>query len=157
MGDAPQSRSGAGELVGRTVGQFRVEEVLGRGGMGIVYRARDTTRRRPVALKVLPPDLVADSGRRRRFLREAQSVAAVSHPNIAMVYEVGEDSGVVYIAMELVAGRTVRTLIDEEPLPIARIVDIVAAIADALARAHAAGVIHRDVKPANVMLSAMAT
>jgi len=127
--------------------------------MGVVYRAEDERLRRPVALKVLPPNLVGDEERRRRFLREARAAAAVTHPNIATVYEVGEvpeasgeGPGLIFIAMELVEGKTLQGLIGGRQLPIKEAIRIGAEIADGLARAHGARLIHRDLKPANILV-----
>src|SRR3990170_2684597 len=105
-------------MIGRTLSHFRILAKLGEGGMGVVYRAEDEKLRRPVALKVLPPDRVGDEERRLRFLREARAAAAVSHPNIAAIYEIDEAEGVVFIAMELVEGKTLRALLGGRPLPI---------------------------------------
>jgi predicted Ser/Thr protein kinase len=142
------------DLVGATLGRFRVLSLLGRGGMGVVYCAEDDALRRRVALKVLPSALVGDGERRARFLREARAAAATTHPTIATVYDVGEDGGRVFVAMELVAGKTLRELLQGAPLPIAEVARVGAEIARGLAKAHAAGVIHRDLKPENVMVSA---
>jgi serine/threonine-protein kinase len=139
-------------MEGRKLSHFRVESKLGEGGMGLVYKAKDETLRRPVALKVLPPSLVGDADRRQRFLREAQAAAAVSHPSIAAIYEVGEDGSDVFIAMEYVEGRTLRTLLEEGPLKVETAVALGREIALGLDRAHASGVIHRDLKPENVMV-----
>src|SRR4029453_13142809 len=136
---------------GRKVSHFRVISKIGEGGMGHVYKAEDERLRRIVALKVLPPDLVADPGRRQRFLREAQAAASVAHPNIAVIHEVGEDGGVVFIAMQHVEGRTLRSLMAGSPLPVADALRAATEIAEGLAAAHQAGVIHRDLKPDNVM------
>ncbi len=132
---------------------FRVQRRLGRGGMGIVYRAVDETLGRLVALKVLPPALEDDEARRRRLMREARAAAAVTHPNIATVYEVGEAEGRVYIAMELVEGQSVRTRLNDWKLPLKDTLAIALQVAQALASAHKAGIIHRDLKPDNIMLS----
>jgi len=139
-------------LIGHTLGHFRIDSKLGEGGMGVVYRATDNTLRREVALKVLPESLAADPERRRRFLREARAAAAVTHANIATVYEIGESDGHVFIAMELVKGATLRArmapgLDHTEALRIAR------EIARGLARAHEGGIVHRDLKPENVMIT----
>jgi len=143
-------------LIGTTLGRrYRIGSLLGKGGMGVVYYAQDTKLRRPVALKVLPPALVADAERRRRFLREARSAAAVTHPGIAAVYDVGEDAGNVFLAMEYVPGQNLRSLIRERRggMPSALVARIGCDIAVALHKAHGVGVIHRDLKPENVMLS----
>ncbi len=137
---------------GQRLGQFEIEKELGRGGMGIVYSALDTRLGRRVALKVLPASVAADPERRKRLLREAQAASAVTHPSIAAVYEAGETEGAVYIAMEHVAGRTVRQLMERALLPRVESVRIVREVASALTKAHAAGIVHRDLKPDNVMV-----
>jgi serine/threonine-protein kinase len=122
--------------------------------MGIVYAAQDSELRRRVALKVLPRAAMADEERRRRFVREARTAAAVSHPHLASVYDVGETDDTVFIAMELVHGASLATRITEAPFPIAEVLRIGLGIARGLGAAHRAGVVHRDLKPANVMLDA---
>ncbi len=139
-------------MIGKTLSHFRITAKLGEGGMGVVYRAEDERLRRPVALKVLPPDLVGNEERRLRFLREARAAAAVTHPSIATIYEVGEADGVVFIAMELVEGRTLRTLVAGRPLPVKDALRIAIDIAAGLAYAHQAHVIHRDLKPDNIVV-----
>jgi serine/threonine-protein kinase len=138
----------------RRLAQFVILGRLGQGGMGVVYRAKDEKLRRTVALKVLPRAFERDEERRRRFVREARSAAAITHPNIATVYEVGEADGLVFIAMELVEGETLRARITAGPLPARDAVRIARGIARGLARAHAKGVVHRDLKPENVMIDA---
>ncbi len=103
-------------MIGRTLSHFRILAKIGEGGMGVVYRAEDTNLRRQVALKVLPPELVANEERRLRFLREARAAAAVTHPNIGTIYEVDEADGIVFIAMELVEGKTLREAIGGRPI-----------------------------------------
>jgi len=132
--------------------QYRLAEKLGEGGMGIVYKALDTKLNRPVAIKILPQEVTADSQRRRRFLREARTAAAVIHPNVAAIHEADEAAGTVFIAMEYVEGRTLRSLIGGRPLSVAEALRLGADIAEGLASAHQARVIHRDLKPDNVML-----
>jgi predicted Ser/Thr protein kinase/tetratricopeptide (TPR) repeat protein len=139
-------------MIGRTLSHFRIIEKIGEGGMGVVYRAEDERLRRPVALKVLPPDLVRDEERRLRFLREARAAAAVNHTNIATVYEIDEADGTVFIAMELVEGKTLRDLVARGPMTVREVVRIASQMADGLARAHQAHVIHRDLKPDNVIV-----
>ncbi|HTQ43254.1 MAG TPA: protein kinase, partial [Polyangiaceae bacterium] len=134
------------------IAHFRVLGRLGQGGMGVGYRAEDEKLRRQVALKVLPEAMAKDEERRRRFLREARSAAAISHPNIATVYEVDEADGRVFIAMELVEGGTLRARVAKGALKVSDVVRIGRGIARGLARAHSRGVVHRDVKPDNVML-----
>jgi serine/threonine-protein kinase len=140
------------ELIGGTLGHFRVVKRLGQGGMGVVYRAIDEGLRREVALKVLPTSVTNDVGRRQRFLREARSAAAVTHPNLVMVHEVGEAAGRVFIAMELVAGESLGDRLERGPMPWTDAVRIAREVARGLSRAHEAGIVHRDLKPDNVML-----
>jgi eukaryotic-like serine/threonine-protein kinase len=141
--------------VGTTLAHFRVLEKLGEGGMGQVYRAEDTRLKRLVALKVLPPERSAEPDRQARLLREARAAAVLSHPNIAVVYEVDESDGRAYIAMELVAGRSLRQRLDGPPktsMAVPEVLALVRQIAAGLACAHQAGVVHRDLKPDNVMV-----
>jgi serine/threonine-protein kinase len=135
---------------GDRIAHFRVRSKLGEGGMGVVYAADDEKLRRIVALKVLPS--IGQAAKRARFLREARSAAAVSHPNVATIYEVGEDEGRVYIAMEYLRGASLRAHVSER-LPTEEVQRVARGIATALARAHAQGVVHRDLKPDNVMLT----
>ncbi|HQR66218.1 MAG TPA: protein kinase [Thermoanaerobaculia bacterium] len=145
---------GTPSLTGRRIGHYEVLEPLGEGGMGAVYKARDTRLGRLVALKVVRADPADDAERRARFLREARTASGLSHPGILVVYEIGRDQSVDYIAMELVPGGTLADLIASGPLPAGRALRIAAQVADALAAAHAAGIVHRDLKPSNVMLPA---
>ncbi len=134
------------------IAHFRILGRLGQGGMGIVFRAEDETLGRTVALKVLPPGFEADDERRKRLLREARAAASVSHPNIAAVYEVGEADGHVFIAMEHVEGRTLREMVAGGALAIPTAIHLALQIARGLAKAHAASVVHRDLKPDNVIV-----
>ena len=140
-------------LIGRTISRYEILAEISRGGMGVVYRARDVRLNREVALKVLPPDLVADPERRARFVQEAQAASSIEHPHIAVIHEIDEVDGVSFIAMELVRGEQLSDLIARGPLPASRALDLAVEIAEGLARAHDKGVVHRDLKPANVMLS----
>ena len=151
MGEERRSEQ-PGQRDPERIAHFRIVERIGRGGMGIVYRAQDEKLGRAVALKVLPPGFEQDRDRRSRFIREARAAAAVAHPNIATIHEIGEDDGRVFIAMELVEGVTLRSMLEKGPLPPANAVRIGLQVARALAKAHAAGVVHRDLKPDNVMV-----
>jgi eukaryotic-like serine/threonine-protein kinase len=138
---------------GTRVGPYEVITPLGIGGMGEVYRARDSRLGREVALKVLPEELSGDADRLARFEREARSASALNHPHIVTVYDVGRADSHSYIAMELVDGRTLREILATGPLAAKRAVTIAAQAADALAKAHSAAIVHRDLKPENVMVS----
>ena len=138
-------------LVGQTLKQYKVEAVLGQGGMGVVYRAHDNKLQRQVALKLLPADLTSDPERRKRFLLEARAAARISHPAIAQVYDVDEHGGMIFIAMELVEGKTIGQLIQNREVDLLGGVDIALQVASGLAKAHDAGIVHRDIKPANVI------
>jgi TolB-like protein/Tfp pilus assembly protein PilF/predicted Ser/Thr protein kinase len=148
-------------VIGRNLSHFRILSKIGEGGMGVVYRAEDENLKRPVALKVLPPERVGDEERRMRFLREARAAAAATHPNIATVYEVGEapaDSGggpgIVFIAMELVEGNTLREAIGGRAMPVKEALRVATEMAEGMTAAHHAGIVHRDLKPENVILRA---
>ena len=132
------------------LGSYEIVSLLGRGGMGEVYRARDLKLNRDVAIKVLPEQLSQDSERLGRLRREAQVVAALSHPNIAQIYGVEDSNGVPALVLELVEGSTLADRIGAGPLPIPEALEIASQIADALEAAHERGVIHRDLKPANI-------
>jgi serine/threonine-protein kinase len=141
--------------VGSHIAGYRLDEQIGRGGMAVVYRAHDARLDRRVALKILAPDLARDEEFRQRFIRESRAAAAVDHPNIIPIYEAGEAGGVLFIAMRFVTGRDVQTLINQlHPLPVARVCDILTQVASALDAAHAHGLVHRDVKPGNMLRDA---
>jgi formylglycine-generating enzyme required for sulfatase activity/predicted Ser/Thr protein kinase/dienelactone hydrolase len=141
-------------LIGRRLLHFEITEELGEGGMGVVYKARDTHLDRFVALKVLPPEKVADPHRKARFVKEAKSASALNHPNIVAVYDIDQADGVDFIAMEFVGGKTLGECIPPGGLPVAEAVRYAAELSGAVAAAHSAGIAHRDLKPANVMIGA---
>jgi TolB-like protein len=136
-----------------TLGHYKILDRIGAGGMGEVYRARDTRLGRTVAIKVLKADVAGDPVRRDRFLREARATAALSHPNIAALYEIGEDQDQLFLAFEYVPGETLTSVIAGRPLNPRRAIDLAVQIADALADAHAAGIVHRDIKPDNIIVT----
>jgi hypothetical protein len=138
---------------GSRLGPFEIVEPLGSGGMGEVYRARDTRLEREVAIKVLPAEFASDSERLKRFEKEARSASALNHPNIVTIYDVGSQDGVSYIAMERVEGATLRELLGPGFMAAKRLLSIATQIAEGLARAHEAGIVHRDLKPENVMVT----
>jgi hypothetical protein len=143
-------------LPGARVAGYRIEQLIGRGGMAVVYRATDVRLDRMVALKILSPDLARNDSFRQRFIRESRAGAAVDHPHVIPVFEAGEAEGVLFIAMRYVAGLDVRALIERlGQLPADRVVDLVSQVASALDTAHAAGLVHRDVKPANMLLASL--
>jgi len=140
-------------MIGQAVKHYQVEELLGQGGMGVVYRARDTRLGRPVALKVLPPEFSRDQDRKGRFLQEARAAAAVTHPSIAQVYDVDEGPEGLFIAMELVEGKTVKALIQGRELDLLGALEIATQVGGGLQKAHEAGVVHRDIKPENIVVT----
>ena len=138
---------------GRRLGRYEVRGDLGAGGMGEVYRARDTRLGRDVALKVLPADVARDPERRRRFELEARAVAALNHPGVLALFDVGEADGVAFLVTELLEGETLRARLGRGPVSCERIAEWGACVADALAAAHAGGIVHRDLKPENLFLT----
>jgi len=151
--DPTSTQSSVDNLIGHTFSHYHAVDRLGAGGMGVVYRAHDKRLERDVALKVLPYEMMADETARARLIGEARTVSSLNHPNIAHIYDVGEARGHLFIAMELVEGRPLRDLIPRGGLPATTVARYGIQIADALALAHERGVVHRDLKSANVMVT----
>jgi serine/threonine protein kinase len=155
-GELPSFAPG-GLAAGSQIAGYLIQEQIGRGGMAVVYRASDTRLNRSVALKILAPELAGDTAFRQRFVREMRAAASVDHPHIVPVFDAGEADGVLYIAMRYVGGQDLRTLLDtEHKLPAPRVVHIIGQVASALDDAHARGLIHRDVKPGNMLIGTVA-
>ena len=142
-----------GSLIGHTISHYRILEKLGSGGMGVVWKARDTHLDRFVALKVLPGDKLSDPERNRRFVQEAKAASALNHPNIVHIYDIADAEGMQYIAMEYVAGKTLGQLMGRKGLRLNDTLKYAVQISSALAKAHGAGIVHRDLKPANIMVN----
>ena len=140
-------------MIGQRLSHFEILEKLGEGGMGVVYKARDTHLDRLVAIKILPPDQVGDRDRRLRFVQEAKTASALNHPGIVTIHDIAQHDDVDFIAMEFVPGRTLDHVIPRRGLRLNETVDYGIQIADALAAAHAAGIVHRDLKPSNIVVT----
>jgi eukaryotic-like serine/threonine-protein kinase len=140
-------------LAGTRLGPYEFFGPFGGGGVGGVCRARDTRLGRDVAIKILPKEMSADAARKQRFEREAKTISSLNHPNICVLYDIGSQDGVDYLVMECVEGQTLAKRLEKGPLPLEQVLKYGAQIADALDKAHRSGVVHRDLKPGNIMLT----
>jgi len=141
---------------GTKLGPYEIVGPLGAGGMGEVYRARDTRLERTVAIKILPAQFSTDAVHKQRFEREAKTISHLNHPHICVLHDIGHQDGIDYLVMECVEGETLAKRLEKGPLPVEQVLKYGAQVADALDKAHRSGVVHRDLKPGNIMLTAAA-
>ena len=140
-------------MIGKSLSHYTLLEELGRGELQIVYRARDDKLNREVALKILPPELVSEPGKKQRFVQEARDAASLEHPHVGVIHDIDEDDGVLFIAMELLGGKSLADRMADGKLELSEALDIALGVASGLSYAHQHGIVHRDVKPGNVMLT----
>ena len=141
-------------MIGQTVSHYKILEKLGEGGMGVVYKAEDLKLKRTVALKFLPPGLTRDKAAKTRFIHEAQAASALQHNNICAIHEIDETpEGQLFISMDCYDGETLKEKIEKGPLPLDEAVDVAIQVTDGLSEAHEAGIVHRDIKPGNILIT----